>query len=471
MTPIDWRAEFGTILDTVSKDSPAVLLHELFTWCRINWKHIDEPQILKETICAKLDITVSKFNIFLTNPSAIYGLETIDRYLKKGWLKSYLEYTAGHEAPEEFHLWVGLTMLSTAVARKCYFDNSYYKLYPNLYVILVAPPGVGKKTVSISIGTELLRVACPDTIIVAEKGTPEKIVNLLANPHGIRKASGGMKLVHESKGLILAPELTTFMGREQYNEGLTILLTRLFDCPEIFTNSTISRATETLRDVYVTMLGATTPSEIGKAIPPSACGGGLLSRLNLIVRETTPRSVPFALPINTLLREWLITELSTIHRESVGRFTVTDDGREWYIRYYEKWKTKMEDGALAGGERQPDQVFKIGMLLAISERSGLILNSDTLSRALQIIEATSSGMEFAVKAISNTAAGDQCENVVTAIRKQGGVMQHTALLKSLWRKMNAKEIQQAIDTLVGAGVVIASKTRPVWYRLARLEEF
>ena len=60
------------------------------------------------------------------------------------WLKRWLEYSSGLESPERMRLWAGLSAISAALQRKCWAKVRRQHLYPNLYVLLVGPPGVGK---------------------------------------------------------------------------------------------------------------------------------------------------------------------------------------------------------------------------------------------------------------------------------------------------------------------------------------
>ena len=60
------------------------------------------------------------------------------------WLTSFMDYTASMSAPKLFRQWTGLSMLSAALERKVWIETELGHLYPNLYVFLVSPPGVGK---------------------------------------------------------------------------------------------------------------------------------------------------------------------------------------------------------------------------------------------------------------------------------------------------------------------------------------
>ena len=60
-------------------------------------------------------------------------------------LKEYLNYTSQSESPESYHIWVFLSMVAAIIGKKTWIKFNYFNTYPNMYVILVSLPGVGKK--------------------------------------------------------------------------------------------------------------------------------------------------------------------------------------------------------------------------------------------------------------------------------------------------------------------------------------
>ena len=73
------------------------------------------------------------------------------------FLEEYRKYTAANETPEIMHLWIGLSTLAGACEKRIWIDRGNFKVYMNLYVALVAPPGVCAKSSSINLGRNMLR--------------------------------------------------------------------------------------------------------------------------------------------------------------------------------------------------------------------------------------------------------------------------------------------------------------------------
>ena len=95
------------------------------------------------------------------------------------WLQAYREYTSELEAPDSYHLWTGLSILASAVRRNIFLNQGVYYLFPNLFVILVAPAGkIGKSTV-IRMGRTILQEV-PDVYIGPDSVTREELIREMA---------------------------------------------------------------------------------------------------------------------------------------------------------------------------------------------------------------------------------------------------------------------------------------------------
>jgi hypothetical protein len=60
----------------------------------------------------------------------------------KDWLSAYVDYASYSEAPKRMHFWCGVAAIAGALRRRTWIDMSYFRWYPNFYIIIVAPPGI-----------------------------------------------------------------------------------------------------------------------------------------------------------------------------------------------------------------------------------------------------------------------------------------------------------------------------------------
>ena len=64
--------------------------------------------------------------------------------LLESWIDGFLTYTEGKPSPRILRLWAGIATVAGALERRCWTFSGRALLYPNMYILLVAPPGVGK---------------------------------------------------------------------------------------------------------------------------------------------------------------------------------------------------------------------------------------------------------------------------------------------------------------------------------------
>lgn len=137
----------------------------------------------------------------------------------RGFLRSYVEYaSACSDAPEIYHVGVGLTVLASAIAKKLMCPwMAGRTLIPNLYTLLVGPSRSSRKTSSMDAGIDILQVAQPELVIPIPGSYEELVTQIRATPSGL--------LTYREFGHFLK---TTQRG---YGEPIRTVLMDLFDWP------------------------------------------------------------------------------------------------------------------------------------------------------------------------------------------------------------------------------------------------
>lgn len=133
------------------------------------------------------------------------------------WLGQYISYARSlTDAPIAFHVGGGLAVLATAVGSNIYwYGGGAREQWPNLYMLLIGPSGTRKST-SVDLPTEPLKIAVPGSIMDQEF-TPERFVQNLAR----QPAS----LIRESEFASLLERM-----KSSYMNGFKQRLTDLYDC-------------------------------------------------------------------------------------------------------------------------------------------------------------------------------------------------------------------------------------------------
>ena len=362
------------------------------------------------------------------------GQEPFEKLIpKKGWLRDYYDYTLTSEPPAVFHFVSSLCILGAALERNIFFDKSFYKVYPNMAAVLIAPTGKCRKTSATNVALSLGRAVGVN--ILSERVTPEALI-------------GGLGGHETASGIVYAPELAVFLGKQRYLEGMVPLLTTLFDCPDTWKSSTIMRGEAILNGVALSMLAASTLEWFVDALPREAFTGGFMSRLLFVVQEDTDRT--YAIPVRPEghLYERLREDLTSL-RTVRGEVSLHPSAREWYERWYRKHHhTPVFDEKFAGyHERKPDHLLRVAFLMRVAQDGTLTLEHPDLEAALGVLDWLEKKLPTVFDGVASNQFGATHQKIVALLRTHGGRMNHSVLLRKMQHMVNAHQFFEAIMTL------------------------
>ena len=354
------------------------------------------------------------------------------------FLDKYMRYTSKQESPAEFHLWTGMTMVAAAMGRKCYIDRGYYRLFPNLFTILVAGSARCRKSTAINIGVDLLK-GVPTTRVISGKITPERFIQEIEPATGMAAPN---VLVHSG-------ELSVFLTKQQYGEPLIHILTDMYDCPLQWTYKTKNRGEVTLNDLFLCIIAATTPDGISRGIPASALEEGFASRvLFVFMADTTRRNaMPKLSQEERDLRSELASDLARIG-ELGGEFHLDDEAVKWYVNWYEHM-TPPPDKRLEGmWGRKHDHLLRVGMVLAGSTLSTTV-EQHQLEAALMALEEVERKTPLALNEIGGDNNTQFLTRARTLVERQVRIS-HSELLRKLY-PCRADVCKNIVETLIESG--------------------
>lgn len=372
---------------------------------------------------------------------------------KTGWLHDYIEYTRKTEPPTVYHFFAGAVAIASTLARNVYFRRGDKDIFPNLWVVLVGPSGVVRKTTACNLAINLFRNIGGN--VLADKLTPEALIDSFKEKEG------------NATGLIFAPELAVFLGKQKYQEGMIPMLTALSDNPAKWSSGTIMRGSAELTNVGLTFLAASTLDWIQHAIPREAFGGGFMSRLLFVVQERTPRRFSEPPPLDDKLRIDLIKRLRLM-TQIRGEFSRTEEAFKWWDKWYGEVTDRAADNKHFAGylARIPDQVWRLAMLLVVAEGKGtgnLVVEERHFVQAHSILMWVESYLPGTFDQLAESGVGSEQMKLLKQLKTVGGSEKHSNLLRKNARTMNAENFRRCIDTLRQAGLVEYDQAQKQYY--------
>jgi len=361
------------------------------------------------------------------------------------WLDSYLEFTLNSEPPELFHTWTALSVIAGVLKRKCKLPLGMITVYPNLYVVLVAPPGEARKGTAMDVGREFL-----DDLglkLAAEATTRESLIRELKDCNDTIIFPDGKTEFHASL-TIFSQELTVFLGYQ--NRQLISDLGDWYDCRKRWTYRTKNMGTDDIIGVWVNLIGATTPELIQLAMPLETIGGGLSSRIIYVYEHKRRKIVPitFLTSEEIELRKLLALDLEQIHMLQ-GDFKMTEaflnTWVEWYIAQdgHELSKDRYFSGYAT---RRPTHIRKISMILNAARTNSMILDKQDILRAISILEQTEIKMPYTFSGVGKLDTADVVNRVMTEIGTQK-ICTFAHLLGKFYRDVDKITLQRIIESL------------------------
>ncbi len=307
------------------------------------------------------------------------------------WLTYYQKYVEESESLDLFKTWCGISAICACLERKCFLTWET-KLYPNMYIILVAPPGCRKGTAMGPVRNFLTTLGVN---IAAEATTRESLIRELSKKCGNQDIDTLTNQIHIHSSLtIWSEELTVFLT--QNNWQLISDLNNWFDCPDNWIYRTKNAGTDDIIGVWVNILGATTPTFVTEDMPSGAISGGFISRCVFVFGDKKGKIIPHPPKRDEELMKDLIHDLSLI-RMLTGEFSYNESFYKAYTEWYiEEAKNPPYFGIhfLGYCERRATHIRKMAMAFCASRTDDMLLDKHDFNRAKMLLEETEKFMPF-----------------------------------------------------------------------------
>ena len=373
------------------------------------------------------------------------------------WLDGYQEMTEDFEPPKTFNKWCGLVALAAATGRKVWLAEANTRIYPNLFVVLVAASGVGKTTAMREVKPFIDEVG-----VAMSAGKPSPAKFLTSMSEAARPVEGLGMLTNY---LIWAEELPSFLGTDAYKNGLIADLTTLYDCPDMWTKETHVRSVEEIESAYLCMLGGTTAEGLFDVMPKGSVTQGFTARLlfiHALYNEKRVVEKPWGKKQESLLQP-LKDDLKQIAQlRGAARFS--DVARVMWADYYvnrPQADEEFADTRLQGyAARKPFYVKKLGLLLSVSEGDTLVVEAHHLERAFKLIEDVDKTLNRVYNDIAPSVAIQSYGKIIAKLQRSGGSLTKSKLMQSFAYMLDGTDFAKAMQALENMGLVDVEMQMP-----------
>lgn len=344
----------------------------------------------------------------------------------KDWLHAYIDYAQFSEAPTRMHFWSGVSAIAGALRRRVWFDQAYFKWYPNFYICFVAPPGIVAKSTTAGLSMNLLRQVegvhfGPDVV------TWPALVGAFAN---VTEAFEYNKEHLVMSALTLeASELGNLLNPR--DRDMVDLLVSLWDGKQgTFQKRTKHSGNDNIENPWINLIACTTPAWIADNFSEYLIGGGLTSRMIFVYAEKKARLVAYPgrhVPADKAAQEKaLVQGLRHIAQTLKGPYNLTSEaeawGELWYEQLYDTRPINMEAEQFKNYvSRKQAHVHKLAMVLAASSSDEMVLHKEHLEIAVQMTTDLEPDMQKVFGRVGRVSDSFYAEKLVAFVTEKGAV--------------------------------------------------
>lgn len=388
--------------------------------------------------------------------------------MKTNFIDEYVGYASGiTDAPVEFHRFVGYLIVSTIINNQVWFPFGRKRLYPNLWIILLAPSGLYRKSTSSDIGRELLTIY-NRKLVLPNEFSQEKLTEVLSQ---------------NSQGTFFFSEFLSFMGllNRDYNAGCKAFLTEMYDCPYEWRRETVSKHV-VIQNPFVNILSCTTLDWFLNSIKEGDIAGGFLARFIMIPGHQ--RLKTFAIPpyVDDAEVAKMVMKLKAINLPK-GRFDILPEADKHYQLWYKKFEHTVKEADQRLHPlliRLPIYLLKLAVIESIAKGDHKI-SQETIKNSTQMISWITTQLLAISDTFEFTKEGRLRQRILTILKSEPPIGRHLdsspppgfprhALLRH--SHCSLKQFQDAIDTLKSQNLITecyakypGSNKTGIFYRL------
>ncbi len=343
------------------------------------------------------------------------------------------------DCPEMFHWFISYVVASAVIGKNVSFPFGDNLLFPNLWLILIAPSSEYRKSTALGIGLSMLRKISL-RLVLPSRFTEEAFMNdLVLNPQGLIP-------FYEFKSLL-------DLVRKDYNSGLKSLLTELYDVPDFLVRKTMA-GEKIVERPCVSIMAATTMEWFLTSCKEDDFGSGFLPRFLFVPVRSKSRDLPIPPPANQIKKQKLIDELIQIQKIK-GRISLTCEAEKehnaWYVNFKHRDKIPQFMGIYS---RLQIYLIKLAMIHSIVVFGSVSITEASIKEAIGLIEWLLTEFEgLAISEFTFSKFEKQKKKILGLI--QGGTNERAVLVRN--SNMSAKEFNEVILTLIEGGRVKEQK--------------
>lgn len=339
--------------------------------------------------------------------------------------------------------------------RKVWTRTKGSNLFPNLYVILTASPGVGKSVI-LSVSEKMLRGVTGIHVAPSSLTTASMIDTIALSKRQIT-APGPMFAEEFNSLQVIASELGVFLPA--YDPAFMNTLTKLYDGEHYEERRRTGKVNHLrIERPLLAVLGGTTPSYLNSFLPEGGWDQGFTSRTIFVHSDEMDKKDPFAEDGDEEQTEMLYDDL--VHDLKIiagltGKMAWTEQAME-SVRAWDQDNLRPipKHGKLAHyNSRRLAHVIKLCVIASVSRSSNMEINVGDFFKAKNWLLDAEKRMDgiFSVSKGGDSSAINDCKDFVAKLyNRQGHPVSEHLIVAFLRDRVPTHSISKMIEVMVRA---------------------
>lgn len=376
------------------------------------------------------------------------------------WLKGLHQFVEETESPRDFWLWSGIFTICSALQRRVWLPYGLETIYPNIFILIVAPPARCRKAGPPSLARKFLKEI---KIPVSPDSTSKRALTKdLAQLSKERHIFYNNRQLPNASMAIVSREMSSLLATDP--KGMIEALTDLYDSHDEWDHKTSTQGGDPIRGCCVSTIIATTPKWISSNLPEESIGGGFTSRFVIVNGRKKYKLVPRPPIPDDRIFQALIHDLRLISG-MLGEFSMEQESMDifdsWYNTIEDRIPSVDDDRLHPFMGRMHVIALKVAMAISASHTNSMIISPKDITTAITLIDGILDTAGGALGGFGASRLGPITDKIKQQIM-EGGQCSQQELLRWNYRDLNTGDFDTIIDTLTKMGcieIVVDSKAQ------------
>jgi hypothetical protein len=384
----------------------------------------------------------------------------VARTLRIPWYEAFLKCASPHtDAPDRFLIWSAFSVIGAAMKNRVHMLDGLYTLYPNQYIILVSPPGIGKGT-AINFAWNIVRDSQPNYIcnMIPDRVTAPRILERIADGWNSAPAVVGQQVTLGAKDhtcTIYSTELRVLVSASDW---MLEFLCESWD-RNSYDYDTKNKGSSFITDMCTSLVGGTVPDYLRGIDRDSdiSIKGGFTSRCLFVYEEKPSKDLSYPPPLSThpasvqLLRDLSgdLRHIATL----AGEYALSIEARIKFDAFFRGIRTNTinDSEAIATFKgRIRAHVHKLAMVIAASRHDHLTIEGLDMDNAIGYVAEVLRGIEKIFRGAGESDLSMSTSRVQAFMEKVGACSKRE-MLKHLHRHMTIDTLDRVLFLLETIG--------------------